>query len=729
MAEKRSALPRRLRLLARLMTAAPRAPVPYVAQRSEAERDAACMVMALGCLGRQVSLDGILAKLREPTEHSKVDALHHAARALGLRVRSVGWRAEELGYLEPGTLLHDRRQGTVVFERLTARTVVVVDPAVGRRSIPLTRVEEVLTGEALLLEPTAAFQQEDTESVRVKELWWRMLRSGLLWRILGGSALLQLFAIGPPALSGVIIDQVVPHGDWPLLGLLTSGLALILGCLLLASLVRAHLLLQLRTWLEARMTFGLLEHLVELPISFFQRHSLGDLMGRVGNAASVRELLTAGTLSGALDGVLVSVFLVVLFAVSLPMGLVVLGFGALQALVLFAASTRQRQLLMRSLESEARSESFLVELLTGIQTVKAMGKEPWALGEWSRRFSEVLDVSRHRGRLGAWVEAAMGALQLGAPLAVLCFGAWMLLQGAFSLGTLLTTEALALGLLRPLSGLLSTVMQFQLLEMYLSRASELLEAAPEKAFGRPAPLLQGEVVLDSVSFRYEVQGPLVVQDVSVRIQPGQMVAIVGSSGAGKSTLASLLMGMVLPTSGRILYDGMDLTELELRSVRRQLGIVMQSSTLFAASVRQNITLGYPSATMDEVRAAVRLAHLQDDIHQMPMRYETPLIDRGMALSGGQRQRLALARALVHEPAILLLDEATSSLDAVTEHQVQQTLEQLQCTRIVIAHRLSTVRRADLILYMEGGRIMEAGTHEALLARQGAYAALISAQLG
>jgi ABC-type bacteriocin/lantibiotic exporter with double-glycine peptidase domain len=240
--------------------------------------------------------------------------------------------------------------------------------------------------------------------------------------------------------------------------------------------------------------------------------------------------------------------------------------------------------------------------------------------------------------------------------------------------------------------------------------------------------LKGGIELDRVSFRYSAMSPLVVQDVSVRIEPGQSVAIVGRSGAGKTTLANLLLGLYLPTSGRVLFDGEDLTELELHSVRGQVGVVPQEPTFFSSTLRANIAIRDLAAPLEPIIEAARLAQLHDDIMGMPMGYDTPLVDRGASLSGGQRQRLALARALMRKPAVLLLDEATSSLDAITESRVQRALASLPCTRVIIAHRLSTVVDADLILVMDEGRLVEAGRHQELLLRGGIYAELVRAQM-
>jgi ABC-type bacteriocin/lantibiotic exporter with double-glycine peptidase domain len=305
----------------------------------------------------------------------------------------------------------------------------------------------------------------------------------------------------------------------------------------------------------------------------------------------------------------------------------------------------------------------------------------------------------------------------------------MVLAGKMSLGEMLALDALAVGFLMPLSKLVDTALQLELMGRYIERLNDVLDtAAEQERLGtRRHHHLSGNVALDRVSFRYGPLAPYVVKNVTLEVHPGQFVAIVGRSGAGKTTLAHLLIGLYRPTSGKILFDGVDFGELDMRSVRQQLGIVTQSHHLFGATIRDNIALSDPSLPMSAIIEAAKLADIHDDIVAMPLGYNSVLVDRGASISGGQRQRLALARALVRKPSILLLDEATSALDAVSEAKIHRALSELRCTRIVIAHRLSTVRRANLIVVMEHGEIVEAGTHEELLAAGGIYTELVATQ--
>ncbi|ATB39911.1 lantibiotic ABC transporter permease/ATP-binding protein [Cystobacter fuscus] len=718
--------------LHRLGLPARRKRIPHIQQMDASDCGAACLGMVLSYHGKQVRLDDIRQVLGVDRDGATALALLETARWYGLRGRGVTLEVENLDYLPTGAILHWEFRHFVVFERLGKNWVDVVDPEMGRRRVPLDQFRRSFTGVALLLEPGDTFVQEKGQRLPIRRyLEQLLLQSGMLPRILLTSLLVQLFALGLPTLTGAITDRVVPRGDYHLLLVLSVAMGSLIFFQFLASMVRSYLLLHLRTELDARMTLGFVEHLVELPYVFFQHRPVGDLMNRLGSNTTIREMLTSGVLSGLLDGSMVLLFLVVLFIVNVPLAVLVLGLSALQVGVFAWSWRRQSELMARSLEASARSEAYEVEFLTGMETLKAMGGEHRALDRWSGMFVDVLNISLQRGRLETLVESLLSTLQMGAPLVTLCFGAWQVLHGVLSLGSMLALNAVAVGFLGPLGNMVSTMMQLQLLGSYLARIHDVMDAPPEQPAGkaRRAHKLTGHISLEKVSFRYGPHAPLVVRDVSVEIQPGQLVAIVGRSGAGKSTLANLLLGMYQPSAGRILYDGVDLSELDLRSVRQQLGIVLQNPALFSASIRSNITLADPSLPLEAVVEAARLAQIHEEVLAMPMGYESLLLDRGTSLSGGQRQRLALARALVRKPAILLLDEATSSLDAITESRVHQALSTLECTRIVIAHRLSTVVGADLILTLEDGALVEAGTHQQLLARKGIYATLVAAQLG
>ena len=706
--------------------------IPFIQQTAATDCGPACLSMVLAYHGRHEPLERIRDLAGVHRDGATGLDLVETSRFFGLRARGVRIAdLDDLTALPPASILHWRFHHFVVLERATKEFAWILDPALGRRRVTRQRLDRDFTGGALVFEPTESFDPKAKTTSGVKRYLGAVAQEWpLLLKLTTLSVLLQLLALAIPATTGLIVDRVVPRTDIQLMTVLLAGMGMVVSFQWLASILRSWTLVHLRTRLDSRMTLEFLDHLVALPYGFFQKRSSGDLMMRLNSNSTIREILTSGALSGLLDGTLVGLYLVLLWLASPSLGLLVLALAGLRIGLFLAVRRRVRDLAAETLEAEASSQGYQVQLFTGIETLKAGGTEHRAVERWSHLFVDVLNLTIARGRLDGLIQGTLQALAVASPLAVLAWGTHLVLEGQLSLGMMLALAALAAGFLGPLSTLVDTAFRLQLLGGYLERLNDVLETPAEQAPGscRPAPTLNGRLAVENLSFRYGPRSPWVTRDLAVEIKPGSFVAIVGRSGSGKSTFASLLAGLHPPTEGRVLFDGHDLWQMDLRTVRTQLGIVTQHPYLFGASIRSNITLGDPSVPLSRVVAAARKAQIHDEILAMPMAYDTPISDGGASLSGGQRQRIALARALVRQPAVLILDEATSALDSVTEAAVFRELEGLRSTRLVIAHRLSTVRHADQILVLADGRLVEQGDHPSLLEKGGDYARLVAAQM-
>ena len=659
------------------------------------------------------------------------ETLTKAARAHGLRVKAYAVKARaDFQYVPLPAIAHWNFEHFVVVDRWSSRQVEIIDPASGRRRLTAEQFEAAFTGVVLTFEPVVHFEYCRTHAPRSWHsgvVQYVLHTPGLLLQIVAASLLLQVLGLALPLVTKVLVDHVLPLHIADVLPRLGIGMVLLVLAQTVTGYLRAILFLYLQARLDARMMLGFFDHLLALPCRFFEQRTAGDLLMRLASNVAIRETLTTQTLAILLDGVFVLGYLLLLLAQEPLFGLTVLMFGTLQVGLVLSTTRQVHDVTQRDLAAQVESQSYLVETLTGIMTLKASGCEDRAFDHWSNLFFKQLNATLQRGHLAAVVDTALLALRSFSPLAILWVGALRVLDGTLSLGQMLALHVVATAFLSPLTALVSNGQRLQLAGVHLERLRDVLEAEPEQELSgvRAAPRLQGRIALRHVSFRYAQQAPYVLRDISLTIEPGQKIALVGRSGSGKSTLAKLLLGLYLPTEGDICFDGIPLHDLNWRTVRSQFGVVLQEPFLFSGSIRQNIAVHNPGLALEHVQAVAQLATIHEEIMQLPMGYETRIAEGGAGLSGGQRQRLALARALAHRPAILLLDEATSHLDVVTEGVVEQNLRHLACTRIAIAHRLSTIRDADTIFVLDHGAIVERGSHAELLSCRGYYASLIS----
>ncbi len=703
--------------------------VPFVQQLEWTDCGAASLCMVMAYHGRDPKLAEVREAMGIGRDGVSAKSILDTAERYGMQGRGIKVDVSQVKLLRTATILHWEFNHFVVFDKLVKGGVRIVDPATGPRDIPYTEFSKCFTGVAIELTTTDRFTKTKPEKGRLKRYVTELLsEKGLFSRIIMVSLFMRLVGLAMPLITGMIIDKVLPRSDYDLLYVILIAIAGMTVFNLITEVVRSYLLLHLRIALDTKMTLGFLDHMVSLPFQFFQRRSTGDLMMRVESNGTVRETVTSKSMSAVIDGLFVLIYAVVIFYVSPMLGFITLVMVALEALVFICARPTFHRLLAADLDKQAKAHSYMVQMLGGIETLKCAGAERLGVEKWSNLYTDELNIKMRRARIGAWVDAIRGAITAGGPMLIMTIGATSVMSGSMTPGTMMAMNSLATSLFGPLSQLVHSALELQLVKGHMDRIDDVLQTQLEQdrdAVQQPHRL-RGAVNVRNVSFKYGEQAPLVVQDVSLDITPGMSVALVGPSGSGKSTLLNLLAGLYKPVKGDVQYDGKGLHEMDLRAIRQQIGIVPQHPFIFGGTLRENVSLTAPGATLDRISSACKTSCLHDDISEMPMGYDTVVSDGGGSLSGGQRQRVAIARAVIRNPGIMLLDEATSALDNSTEKRVIEHLERQRCTRITVAHRLSTVRNSDLIVVMDKGRIVEQGRHEELLIKGGLYTKLVQA---
>jgi ATP-binding cassette, subfamily B, bacterial HlyB/CyaB len=486
--------------------------------------------------------------------------------------------------------------------------------------------------------------------------------------------------------------------------------------------------------IDVELGARLFQHLLALPTSYFQTRRVGDSVARVRELESIRNFLTGSALTLVIDLFFTFVFLGVMLVYSPLLTVVVLAGFPFYVGISAGATPRFRQLLDEKFKRGAENQAFLVESVTGVETLKAMAVEPQMQRRWEEQLAGYVASSFRVLRLGNTASNSVQFINKAVMAGILYFGARLVISGDLTVGELVAFNMLAGRVSQPVLRLAQIWQDFHQARLSVERLGDILNTPPEPKFN-PAraalPAIRGDVTFDHVVFRYRIDGPEILHDVSFSVSAGQVIGIVGPSGSGKSTVAKLIQRLYIPERGRVLVDGVDLAMVDTSWLRRQVGSVLQENVLFNQSIRDNIALPDPAMPIERVVEAAKLAGAHDFILELPEGYDTVVGERGASLSGGQRQRIAIARALVTNPRILIFDEATSALDYESERIIQDNMQRIAQGRTVfiVAHRLSTVRRSDRIITIDRGRLVEDGTHEELITKGGRYATLHRVQAG
>ncbi|MGH1395362.1 MAG: ABC transporter transmembrane domain-containing protein [Trichormus sp.] len=709
---------------------------PLFEQQSAADCGAACLVMVSRYWGKNLSVNPIRDLANVSRNGASLKGLTTAAETIGFTTRPVKASLDKLAQQTLPAIAHWENKHYIVVYEITKKHVIVCDPAIGQRKLTLADFKAGWTGYALLLQPTTQLQEAQETSTP----FWQMLElvrphSRVLLEVFGASVLIQLLGLITPLFTQLLLDRVIVQGSTLTLNAVGLGL-MIFGLFRVAvNGLRQYLLDHTANRISVSLLVGFIKHTFRLPLAFFESRYVGDIISRVQENQKIQRFLTGEALSIILDLLTVFVYVGLMFWYSAAMAMVSLAIVPPFVLLALVATPFLRRISREVFSATANENSYLIQSLTGIRSIRSMAIEQSVRWHWEELLNNVIRKTFAGQIISNQLQIFSSAIETLVTTSLLWLGAWLVIQNQLTIGQLVAFNMLLGNIIRPFQRLVVLWNQLQEVTISTERINDILEAEPEEDLQHhPRQLLSrlsGNIRFDNVTFRYHPESDInVLENLSFEVKPEQTVAIVGRSGSGKTTLFKLILGLYLPTDGKVLIDGNDVTSIALRSLRSQIGVVDQDTFLFGGTIRENISIAHPEATLEQVITAARLAGADDFIQRLPMGYESQIGEGGGMLSGGQRQRLAIARALVGDPRLLLLDEATSHLDSESERLIQNNLKTILQgrTSIIIAHRLSTVRHADLILVLDRGLLVESGTHDQLITRKGHYFYLNQQQL-
>ncbi len=640
------------------------------------------------------------------------------ASRLNFSSRPVRLELDELGQLPLPCILHWDMNHFVVLKKVGRSTVTILDPAVGERRLALAEVSRHFTGVALELTPNARFKPADKrQRVALSALTGRVL--GLkrsLLQIFAVAVVLELFAIASPLLNQLVVDDAIATHDADLLSVLIVGFAMLLVIQTAVGLARSWMVMVLGQSLSLQWASNVFAHLVKLPVEFFEKRHLGDIVSRFGSVGAIQRTLTTSVIEAVLDGIMGVAALGMMLLYSFKLTCVVLGSVALYGLLRWLSYMPFRGAASERLVISARENSHFLETLRAITPLKLFGREQERRARWQNLLVEV----QNRDVLTAKMNIAFSTAQ------TLVFGVENLLVFWIGAGLVMQMGAVGAGMASPftigmlfafisykgqftgrVSALINYAVEIRMLSLHAERLGDIVLAPVEQDTVPNHELahLKPSIELRGVSFRYGEGEPWILKDASLTLAAGQSVALVGPSGCGKTTLLKILLGLLNPQEGEVLYGGIPVKHLGLQNYRRRIGTVMQEDALLAGSIADNISFFDVQADLERVHACAGIAAVHEDIAAMPMGYQTLVGDMGSSLSGGQKQRVLLARALYKRPKVLALDEATSHLDIANEQRVTQALAQMSLTRIIVAHRPETIAGAQRVVGLQRGKVL------------------------
>ena len=709
----------------------------WVEQAEEMDCGAACLAM----ICKHYSIPMTLGKLRElanvTTQGATLESLARAGESLGFITRGVQCTFESLLGFELPFIVHWEGYHYVIVYGISKRQVWVADPAVGFKKMSVEEFERGWSGTCLMFTPGHNMVElAVSRSPWVRFAGYLKPYKKILLHLFMATFVIQVLGIVPPLIIQNILDGVIVHQSLNLLHLLIIGLIVSSIFAQVMSTIRAFLANFMVRSMDFAMMSQFFKHTMSLPYSFFAKRKTGDIFARFQENQTIRAFLTESTVTTVLNLLMVFIYFTIMFFYNVKMTLLLIGFVIPILMLTILATPKLKSYAREVFTSSTDAKAFLMEALGGAETIKGMGSERPVRLKWERKFAKALDVQYRAQKFNILVGLISQLLNAATTIAILWFGANLVLTQELSIGQLIAFNALMGSVLAPLMGLVGLWSLLNDAAVAMERLGDVLDLEPEQKPSELAsrvvlPDLQGEIRLEGVYFRYGGnESAYVLENISLDIKPGELVAIVGRSGSGKTTLAKMLVGFYTPTEGKIVVDGYDMSVVDKEYYRAQVGYVMQSNLLFSGTIVENIASGDESPDRRRIEEVAKMADAHGFISKMPLGYEQVVGERGVGLSGGQIQRLCIARALYHDPRLLIFDEATSALDTQSESNIIGNMHDILKgrTAVIIAHRLSTIMRADKILVLYDGSIVEQGRHEELVDRKGMYFQLVQKQL-
>ena len=696
--------------------------LPVMLQTEVAECGLVCLCMIASYWGHRIDLAAMRRRFAVSARGVNLKGLIAMARGLSLQTRSIRFDTPSLRQVKLPCILHWDLNHFVVLKSVSDRHVVIHDPASGERRMTIAAFSEHFTGIALELAPEATFtKQEDVRRFSLLSLMGRTSGlAGSLAQFLVLGLALQVCAIVGPFYVQWLVDNAVVAGDRDLVTVLGCGFLLLVALQTAISGVRSWVTTTMATNLYIQWLGNAFGHLMKLPLQFFEKRHTGDIVSRFNSIRAMQSSLTIQFVEGAVDGVLVLVTLVMMLLYSAKLGAIACGAVALYILLRLALFHGMRNSTAEQIVLAAKQQSHFLESVRGVQSIRLFGRSDERRGGWMNALADQFNAELRIARLNISYQSANSLLFGAERVIILWIATLAILDKQFSVGMMIAFVSYKDQFSQRMASLVDKFFELRLLRLHGERIADIVLTPPEPNLDLDEVDPDGirpSIDVRNLGFRYADGEPWVLRGLDLQVMEGECVAVTGASGSGKSTLVKLLLGLLEPTEGEILVGGLPLSSLGPANYRSLLGTVMQEDSLFAGSIADNISFFDPAADRKQVEACAQLAEIHAEISRMPMGYNTLVGDIGTGLSGGQKQRILLARALYKRPKILILDEATSHLDVRNERAVNEAIQKLELTRLIVAHRPETISMAQRVVILQAGSFEDApGNAPARIAR-------------